>query len=163
LRLGYVVGSPELISELATLHWSLSRGTSGILQRWVAELISEGTIESHVQRMRTVYRRRRDKIATLLEREFPEWRITIPQGGLQFFIETGNSKEANQVMEACRLHRLRVALPSSYVMPSCHRQNFFVLGFGSAPFQEIERALLKVKQSLNEASPQYEGLAMRRP
>jgi GntR family transcriptional regulator / MocR family aminotransferase len=82
----------------------------------VAELISEGTIESHVQRMRTVYRRRRDKIATLLEREFPEWRITIPRG-LQFFIEAGSSKEAIEVMEACRLHRLRVALPSSYVMP----------------------------------------------
>jgi len=151
LRLGYIVASPELISELATLHWSLSRGTSGILQRWVAELISEGTIESHVQRMRTVYRRRRDKIATLLEREFPEWRITIPQGGLQFFIETGNSKEANEVIEACRLHRLRVALPSSYVMPGSTRQNFFVLGFGSAPFQEIERALLKVKQALSGA------------
>jgi len=35
-------------------------------------------------------------------------------------------------------------------MPGSTRQNFFVLGFGSAPFQEIERALLKVKQALME-------------
>lgn len=153
LRLGYIVGTPDLIAELATLHWSLSRGTSGILQRWVAELIADGAIESHTQRMRTVYRRRRDKVATLLKREFPEWQLNLPQGGLQFFVELASEYEANNIIEICRSHRLRVALPSSYVMSGHFRRNFLVLGFGSAHYQEIERPLLQVKHSLKELRP----------
>lgn len=150
LRLGFVVGSPELIAELATLHWSLSRGTSGVLQRWVAELIAEGTIDSHTKRMRTVYRRKRDKIAALLTREFPHWRFAPPQGGLQFFVEFGSVEEANDVIEVCKTHRLRVASPSNYAMTDRVRKDFLVLGFGSVAVPEIERALLQIKCSLNQ-------------
>lgn len=148
LRLGYIVAEASLIRELATLHWSLSRGTSGVLQRWVAELIADGTITSHTQRMRTVYRRKRDRITTLLRREFPDWRFNPPVGGLQFFLDLGSPQRAGDVIAICRSQRLRVALPSNYVMNNDNDQQFLVLGFGSLPFQEIESALLQVKRAL---------------
>lgn len=148
LRLGYVVAEASLVRELATLHWSLSRGTSGVLQRWVAELLQEGTITCHIRRMRTVYRRKRDRIATLLYREFPHWRFDPPQGGLQFFLDLGDPGHANDVVAACRAERLRVAHPSNYVMSGQGEQQFLVLGFGSVPLPQIESALLKVKRAL---------------
>ena len=148
LRLGYVVAESSLVRELATLHWSLSRGTSGILQRWVAELLEEGTIASHTRRMRTVYRRKRDRIAALLRREFPDWRFDPPRGGLQFFLDLGNPRRANDVIAICKAKRLRVALPSNYVMSGESAQQFLVLGFGSVPLPQIESALLEVKRAL---------------
>jgi GntR family transcriptional regulator/MocR family aminotransferase len=148
LRLGYVVAESSLVREIATLHWNLSRGTSGVLQRWVAELLADGTLASHTQRMRTVYRRKRDRISTLLRREFPEWRFTPPQGGLQFFLDLGSPQRASDVMAICRSQRLRVAHPSNYVMDRDSEQQFLVLGFGSVPFQQIENALLQVKRAL---------------
>jgi len=148
LRLGYVVADASLVRELATLHWSLSRGTSGVLQRWVAELLEEGTITSHTRRMRTVYRRKRDRIATLLRREFPDWRFAPPQGGLQFFLDLGSPRRASEVVGICRSEKLRVALPSNYVIGSESEQQFLVLGFGSVPLRQIESALLEVKRAL---------------
>lgn len=148
LRLGYVVAEPSLIQEMATLHWSLSRGTSGVLQRWVAELLDEGTITRHIRRMRTVYRRKRDRIANLLRREFSDWHFKPPSGGLQFFLNLGSPERAEQVIRICRDKRLRIALPSNYVMDGQSDQKFLVLGFGSVPLAQIEATLLEIKRAL---------------
>ncbi len=148
LRLGYVVAESSLIREMATLHWSLSRGTSGVLQRWVAELLDEGTITRHIRRMRTVYRRKRDRIANLLRREFPDWHFKPPSGGLQFFLDLGSPEDATHVIGICREKRLRIAPPSNYVMSSESEQQFLVLGFGSVPLAQIESTLLEIKHAL---------------
>lgn len=60
MRLGYLVAEPKLINQIATLHWSLSRGTSGLMQQWVSELIKSGTYGPHTKRMGSVYRHKRD-------------------------------------------------------------------------------------------------------
>ena len=148
LRLGYVVAESSLVQEMATLHWSLSRGTSAVLQRWVAELLEEGTITRHIQRMRTVYRRKRDRITKLLRQEFPDWRFTPPSGGLQFFLDLGSAEQAKNVMRICREQRLRIAHPKNYVMDRENDQQFLVFGFGSVPLSQIEHTLLEVKSAL---------------
>lgn len=151
LRLGYIVAEPAFIRELATLHWSLSRGTSGLLQRWAAELLKEGTLERHVQRMRTVYRRKRDRIAGILRRDFPEWSFAEPRGGLQFFIDAGSADAASSIISACRSKRLKLAHPSNYVEAGEPDQQFVVLGFGSAPLNQIEEALAELRLALSAA------------
>jgi len=149
LRLGYLVADPPFIRELASLHWSLSRGTSGLLQRWVAELLEDGTLNRHVRRMRTVYRRKRDKIAQALRRDFPEWQFTAPRGGLQFFIEVKHSSEVESMAAVCASHKLRMAPSSNYVLPNqADRGNFLVIGFGSAPLVQILSTLSELKKAL---------------
>lgn len=148
LRLGYVVAEQSLIREMATLHWSLSRGTSTILQRWVAELLAEGTITRHINRMRTVYRRKRDRIVKLLHDGFPDWNFNAPPGGLQFFLDLGSPSNARKVMKICQEKRLRIAHPSNYVMDAESEQQFLVLGFGSVPLSQIESCLSELKRAL---------------
>jgi len=146
LRLGYLVADADLIRELATLHWSMSRGTSGLLQRWVAELISEGVIDRHVKRMRTVYCRKRDRIAERLHRDFPQWRFDLPKGGLQFFIDVGNTEQVKEVQSICADKKLKIASPSNYVLgPDGENSSFLVLGFGSVPLPQILMALSELK------------------
>lgn len=148
LRLGYIVANRELIRELASLHWSLSRGTSGLLQRWVAELLEQDTLQSHIRRMRNVYRRKRDRIAAILARDFPAWSFTKPQGGLQFFIELGCPDAASLVMKVCAARGIRLASPSNYVMEGACSASFIVLGFGSSSLRQIETALAEVRKAL---------------
>jgi GntR family transcriptional regulator/MocR family aminotransferase len=146
LRLGYLVAEPELIRALATLHWSMSRGTSGLLQRWVAELIKDGVLERHVRRMRTVYRRKRDRIGEVLHGDFPDWRFESPKGGLQFFIDVGNPEMVASILAICAQKKLKVASPSNYVLGRDGiSESFFVLGFGSAPLPQILEALEELK------------------
>lgn len=141
LRLGYLVAEADLIQEMASLHWSLSRGTSGLLQHWVAELLAAGTLTKHTQRMRTVYQRKRDKVAELLAHRCPEWQFDVPKGGLQFFVNVGSPEMADQIIAKCRDMNIRMAHPSNYVLHDKSLMNFIIIGFGSASLSDIEKSI----------------------
>ncbi|MGV1822456.1 PLP-dependent aminotransferase family protein [Agrobacterium tumefaciens] len=148
VRLAYVVADAGLIREMAGLHWSLSRGTNGLVQRWVAELLASGVIERHVQRMRSVYRRRRDKLAGLLGTMFPDWDFQKPEGGLQFFVKIGSDIELRRVLAACQKANLAVGIPSVYTLPEVPSCPFIVIGFGAMQFSQIKSALVDLRRML---------------
>lgn len=78
VRLGYLVADSHLIQQMAALHWSLSRGTSGLVQQWVAELLKSGTYARHLRRMRTVYRHKRDDMVALVRKYLPDAQFSVP-------------------------------------------------------------------------------------
>ena len=82
MRLGWLVGPPELIGRVAALK--VDGGTNVFGAHVAAEWLPQRLLP-HVARLRDVYRRRRDLMLAALERHMPAgttW--TIPQGG--FFI-----------------------------------------------------------------------------
>lgn len=82
MRLGWLVGPPALISRLTALK--VDGGTNVFGAHVAAEWLPEKLLP-HVDRLRAVYRRRRDQMLAALERHMPPgvtW--TVPDGG--FFI-----------------------------------------------------------------------------
>jgi 2-aminoadipate transaminase len=82
MRLGWLVGPPELIRRVAALK--VDGGTNVFGAHVAADWLPEKLLP-HVERLRNVYRRRRDLMLNALERHMPPgstW--TIPDGG--FFI-----------------------------------------------------------------------------
>ncbi|KMZ13521.1 putative transcriptional regulator of pyridoxine metabolism [Candidatus Burkholderia humilis] len=152
LRLGYVVATPKFIRSFAGLHWALSRGTSGLTQRWVHELIEADVLNRHVQRMRSVYCRKRDAIAEFIAKEFPQWKFRILKGGLQFFIDTGDRRVVESFLALCKRRALNVAHPDQY----CSHLNgenrvadtFLIIGFGASSLPSILSALAEIKADL---------------
>lgn len=149
LRLGYVVAHRDMVRELAALHWNLSRGTSLVTQQWVAELLASGTLDAHVKRMRSVYRRKRDRIVEILKRDFPGWSFDIPAGGLQFFIDLDDGISADEIIRICEAHKTKVADPRNYIIGDRDAPKFFVFGFGAASIDEIETMLKRLRHELD--------------
>jgi 2-aminoadipate transaminase len=82
MRLGWLVGPPELIRRLSALK--IDGGTNVFGAHVAAEWLPE-RLTPHVERLRTVYRRRRDLMLDALARHMPPGtRWTRPDGG--FFI-----------------------------------------------------------------------------
>jgi 2-aminoadipate transaminase len=82
MRLGWLVGPPELIGRLSALK--VDGGTNVFGAHVAADWLPEKLLP-HVGRLRDIYRRRRDLMLAALERHMPPgstW--TIPDGG--FFI-----------------------------------------------------------------------------
>jgi GntR family transcriptional regulator/MocR family aminotransferase len=148
VRLGYIVADAALVQEMAALHWSLSRGTNGLIQRWVADLLASGALERHVKRMRNVYRRKRDDFANLLGANFPDWTYRVPSGGLQFYIEIESGVELQRVLAACQRANLAIGTPWAYTLSESTLRPFIVIGFGAMPFARIKSALLDLRRSL---------------
>jgi len=95
-RIGFAIGSPEIIAALSQLKNNIDSGVFGAIQEAVAE-----TMDNHYEKImaeiRLVYRERRDILAGSLARA--GFAFTPPQATFYFWVRT---PERRGSMEFCR-------------------------------------------------------------
>jgi LL-diaminopimelate aminotransferase len=84
-RVGFAIGSPEVISSLSRIKSNLDSGVFGAIQASVAGMLGD-RFEPFVERMREIYRERRDILAAALERAHFEF--SLPEATFYFWIRT---------------------------------------------------------------------------
>ena len=83
LRLGYLVAPKVLIPRLLPLKVDV--GTSSLIARLAVDFAADGRLAAHIERLRSIYRERRDAmLAALDEYAPPPTTWTRPEGG--FFV-----------------------------------------------------------------------------
>ena len=83
LRLGFVVGPGPLLSRMNSLRATYDRHGDAVLERAMAELMEDGELQRHLNRMDKVYRSRRDALCAGLAEALPgSIRVVPPSGGL---------------------------------------------------------------------------------
>jgi 2-aminoadipate transaminase len=83
LRLGWIVGPPDVISKLVQLKQSADLHTSTFAQMVMYEVAKDGFLDEHVKVIRQCYKERRDAMLAALDDFFPhEVKWTRPHGGL---------------------------------------------------------------------------------
>jgi GntR family transcriptional regulator/MocR family aminotransferase len=82
LRLGYLVATPDVIARIAAYRSLVDQQGDHVLERALAELMIDGTLERHVRKARRAYRARRDTLCAVLARELPELVFDVPHGGM---------------------------------------------------------------------------------
>ncbi|PXF77946.1 PLP-dependent aminotransferase family protein, partial [Klebsiella pneumoniae] len=152
VRLGYLVADSHLIQQMAALHWSLSRGTSGLVQQWVAELLKSGTYARHLRRMRTVYRHKRDDMVALVRKYLPDAQFSVPPGGLQLYVKFSEPEKAIWVYDWLSGNNIQVADTGNYTLDTAATSDFIVLGFANTDVNECETVLERLSHAL------YSGL-----
>ncbi len=87
LRLGFVHGPEPLLQRMKQLRLVFDRQGDMVLERAMAELMEDGEIQRHLNRMQQVYRRRRDAAGEALSRALGD-RVSfeVPPGGLALWI-----------------------------------------------------------------------------
>lgn len=69
IRVGFAIAPPAVLERMAERRCVIDRQGDHAIDCAVAELLEEGDVRRHVQRMRAVYRARRDALAAALVRE----------------------------------------------------------------------------------------------
>src|SRR5215468_1933747 len=83
LRLGFVVGPAPLLTRMNTLRATYDRHGDAVLERAMAELMEDGELQRHLNRMDKVYRSRRDALCAGLAEALPgKLSVERPSGGL---------------------------------------------------------------------------------
>lgn len=83
LRLGFVLAPAPLVAELRSSRDALDRHGDPALERAMAELLEDGEIGRHLNRMHPIYRSRRDALARALSAHLGDaLAFTPPAGGL---------------------------------------------------------------------------------
>ncbi|MEV5325277.1 PLP-dependent aminotransferase family protein [Nonomuraea sp. NPDC052634] len=131
---GWLVGTPELLAEVAALREAVADRTSGPVQQAVATLIERGDLDRHLRRMRLEYARRRAAVVELLG---PVCRLRGDTAGLHVVAELPPGL-VPEVIE--RAARRGVLLDSTarhhHGEPRVHG---LVIGYGSASLADVRR------------------------
>lgn len=104
LRLGFVVAPPALVAELRALRHVLVRHPSAFLQHAYALYLSLGHHESHARRLNQAMRQRVAIAAEVLQRELPDFRFALPQGGASLWVQAPPEIDAAALALQARRH-----------------------------------------------------------
>lgn len=99
LRVGWVCGAQEVISQLVLLKQAADLHSSTINQMAIAT-VAQAQFDSHVAKIKAAYSARRDAMLAALQRHMPEgvsW--TRPEGGMFIWLELPNNLRSADLLE----------------------------------------------------------------
>ena len=152
LRVGFLVGSADLIQELRALRRLLLRQPPTNNQRTVALFIAGGYFDALVQRLQRVYRDRWRAMGEALERYLPDSAGTPSFGGTSFWVR-GPEDLDSDVLSVRALGEGIVIEPGSvFFMAAKPPRNYFRLGFSSIPSERIAPGIEKLAELIRSQS-----------
>lgn len=145
LRLGWLVGPVPVIRRLADIKMQTDYGTSSLAQEAAALWFAEGYHASHMERLRSELRRRRDLMLELLHRYFQDiadW--TTPKGGFYIWLRfTADSLSIRRLFHACL--EKNVLIHPGYLYDRLDASHIR-LSYAYASQDEMERGLIVLAQ-----------------
>ena len=87
IRVGYLAGPEETIAAVRRMATNTYISPSMVSQAIVAEFCRSGAIERSIETVKEALRARRDALAGALERELPDARFVLPEGGYFLWVD----------------------------------------------------------------------------
>ena len=150
LRVGYLCGSPEMIERLVCLKQITDLHTGSLTQRIAYEYCARGFLEPGIQRLRDVYRARRDVMLAALQAHCPgivKW--NRPQGGMFIFCTLPEERDATTLLRMA-LARGVVFVPGAGFHVNGGGKNTFRLNFVSEGEERIRSGISILGDTIRE-------------
>jgi 2-aminoadipate transaminase len=141
LRLGWIVGPPDVIQRLAQAKQGADLHTSTFVQLVAYEVARSGFLDQHVQRLRSAYATRRDAMLSAMSNHFPEGvRWTMPAGGLFVWATLPEWMDAGDVLRAALAERVAF-VPGAAFFADGSGTNTMRLNFTNASVEHIDEGI----------------------
>lgn len=141
IRLGWCVAPTAVFSRLVALKQLSDLSTSPLLQAALWDFCRRRRYQSHIERVRAIYRRRRDFMIAKLRSYFPvgtEW--SEPQGGLFCWVKLPNQIDTTELLMETRQQGVVFSRGHLFHIDGSGR-NTLRLSFGNLSENEIDRGL----------------------
>jgi len=143
LRLGWLVGSAEDIQRCANCGTALmGGGANPFAAQIVAEYCRSGAWEQHIQRLRPLYKMRRDVALAALERYMPsgvEW--THPQGGFFLWLRLPERLSAQQIRQQALQQGVSLAAGAGFFVNPADGEHHLRLAYSCATPDDIDAGI----------------------
>lgn len=148
LRLGYVVGDPQLIEHLRAERRYTIRHPPGHIQRAMAIFIQSGQYQSSVRHHRIALRRKWELMCASIA-EHMDWPVQFPPGGVSVWVEGPAGLDAASLARELLKEGVIIERGDlSFLDPGAHR-NCFRLGFSATPLGAIRPGIAIVADHVN--------------
>lgn len=138
LRVGFMVGPPDLIREARALRRLMVRHPPSNNQRMVALFLSLGHHDALINRLTQSYGERWQAMADSLERHLPETHAMPAFGGTSVWVRGPRGLDCNELYERALTRSILIERGNVYFCSSRPPGNYFRLGYSSIPVDRIE-------------------------
>ena len=150
LRLGWNLAPPTLITRMAALRYDM--GSSPYLGRTVAEMIRNGDLDRHVERLRAIYRRKLDRLCEALDDHCGDY-ISYQRPGGGFFVWVG-LRPGLSAIEVQRVANEKAVVVGAgpHFFADGNVTQHLRLAFSYTPVEEIEEGVHRLGDALREVA-----------
>ncbi|GAB1665193.1 HTH-type transcriptional regulatory protein gabR [Mannheimia haemolytica] len=152
VRIAYMVLPPELLNRFQQELGFYASTVSNFEQYILAEFIQQGYFEKHINRMRTYYQKKRDKLLKAFKQGNLAEKIAIKEehSGLHFIVQLNTTLTERQILQAAEEQGIKfVALSAYYQDKSQIQQNAFIIGYSNLKDDQINYVAESLKKILD--------------
>lgn len=137
LRIGWVCADKEVLAQYILVKQSVDLQTNTMAQKETALYMKMYDIKENINKIKSVYKRRRDLMLKTMTEEFPEsCSFTNPAGGLFIWVTLPEDKDASKVLIKAMEGRVGF-VPGIAFYPNGGHRNNFRLNFSSMKDEQI--------------------------
>ncbi len=147
LRLGYLVVPPALIDVFRAARVLMDRQPPSIEQAVLADFISQGHLNRHLRRMRTVYTERQAVLVEAIEQK-GLLKVPVPEAGMHVIGWTPTENASSTAL--AKAQGVDLSPLSTYYMTPSMASNGFLLGYTALSPAEIRLGVLQMAKAWNK-------------
>ena len=150
LRLGWVAAKPEVLSEFIKIKQSADLHTSNFDQGLANAYIEKYDLDAHVEKIKDLYRHRRDLIVESLEKFMPEgveW--THPAGGLFLWLTFPEGVSAAAVF-AKSIEKKVAGVTGDAFFPNGKTDKNMRINYSNMPDDKIVEGIKRMAEAIKE-------------
>lgn len=150
LRLGWVAAKPGILSEFIKIKQSADLHTSNFDQGIADAYIESYDLDAHVEKIKDLYRHRRDLIIASMEKMMPEgveW--THPQGGLFLWLTFPQGTSAAQVFVKC-IEKNVAGVTGDAFFPNGKTDRNMRINYSNMPDDKIVEGIRRIAEAIKE-------------
>lgn len=129
MRLGWIAAQPKVIEKCDLLKQNMDLSTPPFVQYVAQAWLENFDFDGHVQKIKDLYRQRRDIMLKLMDEQFPkEVTYTRPEGGLFIWVTLPEYMNARELFKQCVAKKVAF-VPGELFFASPGYANYFRLNY----------------------------------
>jgi 2-aminoadipate transaminase len=145
IRVGYLVGARELIDDIRKLATNTYISPSMVSQAIVNEFCRSGAIQRSIETVKAALRERAERLGAALERELPDARFTLPQGGYFMWVELPEGTDVAALFEAAAQRGVAFVKGTDFMLEG--GENTLRLAYSGVTPDEVDEGVSRLAEA----------------
>lgn len=151
LRIGWVCAEDEVLQKFITVKQGADLQSNSMSQRELDVFLNHYDLDEHVEKIKDIYRNRRNLMLDMMKQEFPESvTFTYPEGGLFTWVTLPKHLNARDLMVKA-LEKDVAFVPGGSFFPNGGHENNMRMNYSNMPEDKIVEGIKRLGVVLKEA------------
>jgi len=151
IRVGFVCAHKDIISKLTVAKQVSDVHTNLFFQILVAKYLQTGNIDAHIDECRELYRQKRDRMLSAMERHMKgKTKWNIPDGGLFIWAELPEGYNGLELCRRLKERKIACVPGNAFSVDETELSRGFRLNFSLPSDEQIDRGIAVIGEVLSD-------------